>query len=278
MTTPLINVSELRQALTSKPVALLRVLMDDPVSGEPDKRDGGAIPNSRDFDLDGDGSDHEASLPHTLPSVSTLSHYLGQLGIADSTAIIVYDTRGIYCAPRAWWVLKSLGHVHAQILNGGSPAWEAAGHALNPEPPFADQTRLYEPNPQRHWFVDADDVLRALNTDIQILDARSHARFEGREPEPRDGVRSGHMPGAKSLHYARLLTDGEFKPVSELQAEFDKAGINLTNPIICTCGSGITACIIGVAALMCGAANVSVYDGSWSEWGADLRYPVEVTS
>ncbi len=278
MTMPLTNVTELRQALTSNPVALLRVLMDDPVSGEPDKRDAGAIPNSRDFDLDGEGSDHQSASPHTLPSVSALSHYLGQLGVADTTNIVVYDTRGVYCAPRAWWMLKSLGHQQVQILNGGSPAWEAAGYTLNPEPPFADQTRLYEAHLQPQWFVTADDVLSALYSDTQIVDARSQGRFEGSEPEPRQGVRSGHMPGAKNLHYARLISNGELKPISELQIEFEKAGVNLANPIICTCGSGITACIIGVAALLCGAKRVSVYDGSWSEWGADSHYPVEVSS
>lgn len=279
MNTPLTTVSELRQMLLSKPVAMLRVLMNDPVSGEEDSRDGGAIPNSRDFDLDGKGSDHTAASPHTLPSVAALSHYLGQLGVSFDTEVVAYDTRGIYCAPRLWWMLRSLGHERVTILNGGSPAWESSGYSLNPEPPYSGQTRLYEPVPQSQWFVGADTVSDALaSDDIQIVDARSPARFAGKEPEPRRGVRSGHMPGAKNLHYSRLISQGEFKSVGELSAEFKKAGISLNKPIISTCGSGITACIIGVAAIICGAENISVYDGSWSEWGADSQYPVEETS
>lgn len=278
MNSPLITVSELRQVLLNEPVALLRVLMDDPVSGVADNRDGGAIPNTRDFDLDGQGSDHAVPSPHTMPSAAALSHYLGHLGIADNTDVVVYDTRGIYCAPRVWWMLRSLGHEKVKILNGGSPAWDNAGYALNPGPPFADQTRLYEARPQPNWFVNADTVVEAVSSnDVQIVDARSQARFEGKEPEPRAGVRSGHMPGAKNLHYARLLVNSEFKPAEQLHAEFQRSAISLDKPIICTCGSGITACIIGLAAIICGAKAVSVYDGSWSEWGADEQYPVELT-
>ena len=230
------------------------------------------LPASVDFDLDSEGSDHTTGLPHSMPSANDLAIYLGNQGITANTPITVYDTRGIYSAPRVWWMLKALGHQDVYILNGGQPAWEKAALPVSEQQQYGKLT--YQATPRPGWFANSGAVLQAINTEAQLVDARSAPRFKGEVSEPREGVRSGHMPGAFNIPFDTLLKSGHFLPVDHLKAIFDRANIDLRKPIICTCGSGVTACIIGVAALLCGATQVSVYDGSWSEWGADTQYPV----
>jgi thiosulfate/3-mercaptopyruvate sulfurtransferase len=264
--------TELAETLTTDSLVPIRALMDDPVSKAADTRSHFVIPNSVDFDLDEEGSDHNAHYPHTLPSIEALSAYLARSGITPNSRVVVYDTRGMYCAPRVWWMLNALGHNHAAILNGGQPAWEKEGFPIAEKRPTINAR--YNANFRNGWFVDADYVFSSLKTTTQIIDARSAARFNGEVPEPRVGLRSGHMPGAINIPYQQLIQDGAFLEKAALAQVFIDAGVDLTLPIVCTCGSGITACIIGVAARLCGAKNVVVYDGSWSEWGAVSHYPV----
>jgi len=268
----LLTAAELAASLPHTPLTLVRALMDDPVSGAADTRDAMVLPNTVDLDLDGEGSDHTTGVPHSMPPAKAFSVYLGRLGITATTHVVVYDTRGMYSAPRVWWMLKAMGHEKASVLNGGQIAWEAAKLPLSEHQPRSHV--IYTPSPQPAWFVNSANVLQALNTETQLVDARSEARFTGSAPEPRSGLRSGHMPGAYNIPFGRLLKEGQFRSVDELTDVFTQAGINLALPIICTCGSGITACIVGVAALLCGAKSVSVYDGSWSEWGADPQFPI----
>ena len=268
----LLSVGELANTMQQKPVTLVRALMDDPVSKTPDSRTAMVLPASVDFDLDNEGSDHTTGLPHSMPSANDLAIYLGNQGITANTPITVYDTRGIYSAPRVWWMLKALGHQDVYILNGGQPAWEKAALPVSEQQQYGKLT--YQATPRPGWFANSGAVLQAINTEAQLVDARSAPRFKGEVSEPREGVRSGHMPGAFNIPFDTLLKSGHFLPVEQLKAVFDRANIDLRKPIICTCGSGVTACIIGVAALLCGATQVSVYDGSWSEWGADTQYPV----
>ena len=268
----LLSVGELANTMQQKPVTLVRALMDDPVSKTPDSRTAMVLPASVDFDLDNEGSDHTTGLPHSMPSANDLAIYLGNQGITANTPITVYDTRGIYSAPRVWWMLKALGHQDVYILNGGQPAWEKAALPVSEQQQYGKLT--YQATPRPGWFANSGAVLQAINTEAQLVDARSAPRFKGEVSEPREGVRSGHMPGAFNIPFDTLLKSGHFLPVDQLKAIFDRANIDLRKPIICTCGSGVTACIIGVAALLCGATQVSVYDGSWSEWGADTQYPV----
>ena len=268
----LLSVGELANTMQQKPVTLVRALMDDPVSKTPDSRTAMVLPASVDFDLDNEGSDHTTGLPHSMPSAEDMAIYLGNQGITANTPIAVYDTRGIYSAPRVWWMLKALGHQDVSILNGGQPAWEKAALPVSEQQQYGKLT--YQATPRSGWFANSGAVLQAINTEAQLVDARSAPRFKGEVSEPREGVRSGHMPGAFNIPFDTLLKSGHFLPVDHLKAIFDRANIDLRKPIICTCGSGVTACIIGVAALLCGATQVSVYDGSWSEWGADTQYPV----
>lgn len=270
----LITAKECNDWLKDASAIAIRVLMKDPVSGAPDDCHTPALPQSVDFDLDGAGSDHNTPFPHTLPDQATLCAVLGEHGIDASRPVIVYDNRGVYCAPRLWWMLKSLGHKDVRLLNGGIAGWVDAGFetstALTPKP----ESR-YQADPQPGWFVGAHDIVNAMSTETQIVDARSPGRFAGTAAEPRPGLRSGHIPGSLNLYYQDLIVDGCFKPTDALQTLFDRAGIDTKKPIICTCGSGITACIVGMAALMLGADAVSVYDGSWAEWGSQSQYPVE---
>jgi thiosulfate/3-mercaptopyruvate sulfurtransferase len=268
----LLSVGELANTMQQKPVTLVRALMDDPVSKTPDSRTAMVLPASVDFDLDNEGSDHTTGLPHSMPSAEDMAIYLGNQGITANTPIAVYDTRGIYSAPRVWWMLKALGHQDVYILNGGQPAWEKAALPVSEQQQYGKLT--YQATPRPGWFANSGAVLQAINTEAQLVDARSAPRFKGEVSEPREGIRSGHMPGAFNIPFDTLLKSGHFLPVDQLKAIFDRANIDLRKPIICTCGSGVTACIIGVAALLCGATQVSVYDGSWSEWGADTQYPV----
>ena len=251
--------------------------MTNPVSGQADDPADGFIPGAIKFDLDGEGSDHNSSLPHTLPEQAALSALFGKLGITTDKPVLIYDNSGMFCAPRVWWMLTAMGHSNAAVLNGGLPAWKAAGHDVVSQP-AEPASKEFTGTAGDDWFCNTDKVLTAIEEpSVTIWDARSRPRFEGSAPEPRAGLRSGHMPGAVNVPFTELLDNGTtLKSPAALKNYFTEHGIDLTKPIICSCGSGVTACVIGLAALEAGAEQVTVYDGSWSEWGGNPLLPVEV--
>ena len=251
--------------------------MTNPVSGQADDPADGFIPGAIKFDLDGEGSDHTSSLPHTLPEQAVLSALFGKLGITTDKPVLIYDNSGMFCAPRVWWMLTAMGHKNAAVLNGGLPAWKAAGHDVVSQP-AEPASKEFTGTAGDDWFCNTDKVLTAIEEpSVTIWDARSRPRFEGSAPEPRAGLRSGHMPGAVNVPFTELLDNGTtLKSPAALKNYFTEHGIDLTKPIICSCGSGVTACVIGLAALEAGAEQVTVYDGSWSEWGGNPLLPVEV--
>ena len=208
MASVLLSVGELANVMQQKPATLVRALMDDPVSKTPDTRTAMVLPASVDFDLDSEGSDHTTGLPHSMPSANDLAIYLGNQGITANTPITVYDTRGIYSAPRVWWMLKALGHQDVYILNGGQPAWEKAALPVSEQQQYGKLT--YQATPRPGWFANSGAVLQAINTEAQLVDARSAPRFKGEVSEPREGVRSGHMPGAFNIPFDTLLKSGHF--------------------------------------------------------------------
>ncbi|WP_247597582.1 sulfurtransferase [Streptomyces sp. RKND-216] len=228
------------------------------------------IPGARRFDLDGALSDHHASLPHTMPEPDRLAAELRTLGLRDEDTVVVYDAAGVYSSPRAWWMLRAVGFDRAAVLDGGLPAWTAYGgpveEAAQPLPPSTPGD--FTARPRSGLFVGADRVADALrDPDAAVLDARTRARFTGRAPEPRPGLRGGHMPGAVSLPFSELLGNGgRMRPPHELREAFREAAGD-RGTLVFSCGSGVTACVLALGAHLAGLENLSVYDGSWSEWG-----------
>jgi thiosulfate/3-mercaptopyruvate sulfurtransferase len=232
----------------------------------------GHIPGAVFFDIDAI-SDPSSGLPHMLPEPSRFAAAMGELGIADDMRIVVYDGMGLFSAPRVWWTFKVFGARDVTILEGGLPQWLAEGRPLE-QGAGLREPRVFTPRFDAAAVVDADAVRRALESgDAQVLDARSAERFRGDAPEPRPGVRAGHMPGSLNLHYAQVIADGRLRPAAELAAAFETAGVDLDRPVITTCGSGITAAILKLGLEEIGK-HARLYDGSWAEWGSRHDLPI----
>ena len=233
------------------------------------------IPGAQFFDID-ELSDTASSLPHMLPSPEKFSSRMRRMGIGDGKRVIAYDSVGLFSAARAWWMFKVFGHDDVAVLDGGLRKWLAEGHATEDGAARARQERHFTARFKGSMVKDMKDVSAALKSGTaQLADARSGTRFRGEEVEPRPGVRAGHMPGAKNVHYASLLNpDGTLKSPAGLEAAFKDAGIDLGKPLITTCGSGVTAAILTLGLTLAGARDHALYDGSWTEWGGNPDNPV----
>lgn len=234
----------------------------------------GHIPGAVFFDIDAI-ADHQTDLPHMLPPPGQFSAAMATLGIGDGEQILVYDGTGLFSAPRAWWMLKAMGHDDVRVLDGGLPKWKKEGRKL--ESGVAKRApKFFTAIPRPQLVRDFHGVKAGLS-ETQILDARSNSRFTGAEAEPRAGLKSGHMPGAVNVPWRALLTpDNTLKDDHALQALFAEKGVELRAPIITSCGSGISAAILMLALEKIGAQHLSLYDGSWAEWGGRADAPVAV--
>jgi len=233
------------------------------------------IPGAVYFNID-EISDTSSPYPHMLPAPEKFASRVKAMGLGDGHRIVVYDGAGLFSAARVWWMFRAMGHRDVFVLDGGFPKWRAEGRPTEDLPPI-HRTRHFTPRPNHLILRDADQVKENLKTKReQIVDARSPGRFAGSEPEPRPGVRSGHIPGAKNLHYQKLLNpDGTLRKPDAIAAAFREAGIDVTKPVTASCGSGVTAAIVLLALEAIDAPEGALYDGSWSEWGSKAELPLE---
>ncbi|MDX5351140.1 MAG: 3-mercaptopyruvate sulfurtransferase [Paracoccaceae bacterium] len=231
------------------------------------------IPGARFFDID-EISDQRSNLPHMAPPPEKFISRMRAMGVGDGHQVVIYDGAGIFSAARVWWTFRLMGKTDVAVLDGGFPKWQAEGHEIEDMPPVI-RDRHMTVSRQNHLVKDVTQVAHAAKlAEAEILDARPAPRFRGEAPEPRLGLRSGHIPGSKNIPIAQVLNpDGTMKSPADLKAVFQAAGVDLTKPAITTCGSGVTAAVLSLALERIGHRNHALYDGSWAEWGMydDLR-------
>ncbi|WP_038911687.1 3-mercaptopyruvate sulfurtransferase [Dickeya dadantii] len=232
------------------------------------------LPGAVFFDIES-LSDHQTPLPHMMPDIDAFADALGKLGLNEQQHLVIYDEGNLFSAPRAWWMLRLTGASRISILSGGLVGWKQQGLPLE-QGDVSPTAQVFHARPPAVGAIRSlDDVLALCRTgDEQIVDARPAPRFLGEVDEPRPGLRRGHIPGSFNVPWSVLVEGGALKPADELAAIFHQAGVDIQRPIVASCGSGVTASVVMLALFVLNAPQVSLYDGSWSEWGARDDVPV----
>ncbi|HXA38470.1 MAG TPA: 3-mercaptopyruvate sulfurtransferase [Phenylobacterium sp.] len=276
MSDPLVSTAWLAERLGSADIAVVDATWFMPGEGKTGREAyaAGHIPGAAFFDID-EIADRSSGLPHMLPPADAFAEAAGTLGLRRDLITVVYDGQGIFSAPRVWWTLRTMGFPEVFVLDGGLVKWRAEGRPIETALPHPAATTL-EPAFDPSLVADVEAV-RALvqSHGAQLVDARAAGRFTGEVPEPRAGLRSGHMPGALNVPWGGLIeADGTMKTGDALRAAFLAAGVDLDGPIVTTCGSGVSAALLALALARLGREDVAVYDGSWTEWGGRADTPV----
>lgn len=227
------------------------------------------IPGARFFDID-EVADPDATLPHMIPSAARFEKLMGQLGVSNASRIVFYDQKGLQSSARGWWLMRLFGHLNAAVLDGGLPKWLKEGRAVETGAPAAPAPATYVADFIAGRVLGIGDLKQVLaKGDKLVLDARAAGRFKGSAPEPRPGLPSGHMPGAANIPFNELFAaDGTMLPKAALLARFAAAGADGARPLVTSCGTGVTACILTLGAVRAGLPEPAVYDGSWTEWAS----------
>ena len=233
------------------------------------------IKNALFFDIKNIFSDTSAPFPNTAVTPDVFEQEVRKLGINQDDALVIYDRHGVYSSPRAWWLFKTMGFDNVAVLNGGFPEWKKAGYASEALIEYNGALGNFKSSYNPNALFDYKKVLEVLSDSKKIIiDARSSDRFKGTSPEPREGLRSGHIPNSKNLPFTELIDDGKLISQKELIQKFDHL-IDKESDLFFSCGSGITACILALGAEVAGYKNLAVYDGSWTEWGSLHQLPIE---
>jgi thiosulfate/3-mercaptopyruvate sulfurtransferase len=234
------------------------------------------IQGARFFDID-HIADPDTDLPHMVPTPGRFAKLMAAAGVSNASQVVFYDQKGLASAARGWWMMGLFGHDNAAVLDGGLPKWLKEGRPTHDGEPEPHTPGYFRPDYRAGQLRGVGDIRRNILTGVElVIDARAAGRFTGAAPEPREGMRSGHIPGSVSVPYTELLhPDGTFKPAGALRARFEAAGIDGTQPLVTSCGSGVTACILTLGLRLAGFPEGAVYDGSWTEWGGRADTPIE---
>jgi thiosulfate/3-mercaptopyruvate sulfurtransferase len=272
---PLVTAAWLAERLDDPELVVIDASWHMPAAGQDARAEyaAGHIPGAVFFDID-EICDHSTTLPHMLATPADFAVAIRRLGVSQTTFVVIYDSLGLFSAARVWWNFRAMGHGAVSVLDGGLPRWIAEGHPLETgwrTPSHGD----FKARPALGLVANKEGIRRAVEGGgQQIVDARAADRFSGAAPEPRVGLRRGHMPGARNVPWSALVTGGALHEPEVLKEAFVEAGVDLVRPIITTCGSGVSAALLALALTRIGRDDVALYDGSWAEWGALEDAPI----
>jgi len=272
---PLVTTDWLNENLDDKDLVVLDASMDKVVGKEPLVYDNFfCIKDAQKCDIEQAFHNSNSAQPHTMPTAKQFTLEVQKLGVHENSVVVIYDNQGIYCSPRAWWMFKCMGHQNVYVLDGGLPEWLEKGFTV--EQQYGSKHKGdFEGVYQAGTVCNVDGVLSAIDSEEQaVVDARANARFVGAAPEPHTGLRSGHIPKSVNIPFLDLLRGYRYKASEDIREIFFQQGA-VDKKLVCSCGSGITACVVMLAAEVIGNTNLCLYDGSWSEWGGDPKLPIE---